>query len=314
MQIHQKLYSRSWVQAILFIVIIELTGRAYAGTCSLPPMAPARYQFTYIEIPGNTFIAPFTPTGQGVTAGFYNDDQGGQHGFLWENGQVFYLITPNGNSFTPASGLNGHGEVVGSIIDSDGKAHAYVYATQDGTWTTLPDLPGLPGLGNESINNAGIVVGSEGPPTQGNVGYIWDGKTYSFFSVPGVDIMTGIGTFPMGVNNKGQICGQYSDHQGRIHGFIKDGASYATVDVPGADQTWCIAMNNQGDVVGVYYVFGDNFQEQGYLLHDGQFYTFRTPGYGALTGINDQGVVTGAYTDSSNGLWHGFIATPHGKP
>jgi len=117
----------------------------------------------------------------------------------------------------------------------------------------------------------------------------------------------------MGMNDQGQICGQYQDLQGNIHGFIKSGSNYTTVDVPGADQTWCIAMNNHGDVVGVYYVFDpNNFQEHGYILHKSQFLTFPTPGLGALTGINDQGVVAGCYTDG-DGPWHGFIATPHGN-
>jgi hypothetical protein len=214
---------------------------------------------------------------------------------------------------TNQTGLNNHGQVVGILGEPDGSSHIYVYSIQHGTWTILPDVPGAPGYANESINNAGIVVGSEGPPTQGNVGFIWDGKTYSFFTVPGADVLTGVGTFPMGMNDKGQICGQYSDEQGITHGFIKDGSQYTTVDVPGADQTWCISMNNQGDVVGVYYVFEpSNFQEHGYLLHKGQFYTFPTPGFGALTGINDQGVVAGTYT-LGDGPWHGFIATPHGN-
>jgi hypothetical protein len=66
-------------------------------------------------------------------------------------------------------------------------------------------------------------------------------------------------------------------------------------------------------VVGVYYIFGDDFQEHGYILSKGRFFTFPTPGFGALTGINDQGMVAGCYNDGINVPWHGFVATPHGK-
>jgi len=173
------------------IAAIRLGGITYGGPGSIPPLTTTQYQFTYIEIPGNTFMAPFTPTGQGITAGFYNDSQGGQHGFLWQNGQVSYLITPDGNSLTPASGLNNHGQVVGSIVDSDGSNQPYIYSIQRGTWLSLPEVPGLPLLGNEAINNAGIVVGSGFEGTQGNTGYIWDGSAYSFFTVPGADESTG---------------------------------------------------------------------------------------------------------------------------
>lgn len=312
MQILQQIQSTTVIQAFAFGVVLHSAGTTFAASGNTPPPTVTPYQFTYIEIPGNTFMAPFTPTGQGTTAGFYNDSEGGQHGFLWRDGQVSYLITPTANTFAPASGINNHGQVVGSIVNPDGSNTPYIYSVQEGTWTVLPDVPNLPLLGNQSINNAGIVVGSGFEGTLGNVGYIWDGTSYSFFTVPGADESGGVGTFPMGMNDRGQICGQFQDLQGNVHGFIKDGSRYIAVDVPGADQTWCIAMNNHEDVVGVYYVFDPIFQEQGYILHKGQFFTFPTPGFGALTGINDSGVVAGTYTEGLNDPWHGFIATPHG--
>jgi len=294
------------------ICIGALTCSANAATGSLPPLTTTSYQFSYIEIPGNLFLAPFMPTEQGSTAGFYIDSQGASYGFIWQDSKVTPLNVPDGNN-TGASGINDHGQVVGNFVDSSGNNHDFIYSIQHGTWTILPEVPGLPLLSNVTINDAGIVVGSGFYGTTANVGFIWDGNSYSFFSVPGADETQGLGTSPLGMNDRGQICGLHQDTQGAVHGFIKDGSNYTTVDVPGADQTWCFGINNQGDVVGVYYVFAPDFQEHGYILSKGRFFTFPTPGFGALTGINDQGMVAGCYNDGINVPWHGFVATPHGK-
>jgi uncharacterized membrane protein len=200
-----------------------LMNSADAATGNLPPLTSTSYQFSYIEIPGNTFLAPFMPTGQGSTAGFYIDSQGASHGFIWQDSQVTPLNAPDGNN-TGATGINDHGQVTGNFVDSSGNNHDFVYSIQHGTWTILPEIPGLPLLSNVTINNAGIVVGSGSYGTAANVGFIWDGNSYSFFSVPGADETQGVGTSPLGMNDRGQVCGLYQDTQGTVHGFIKDGS------------------------------------------------------------------------------------------
>ncbi len=290
------------------VAIINSGTVVRAATGNPPPPTPTEYQFTTFDEPGAVFLAPVGLNNQGTSCGFYETPLG--HGFLWSNGSLVNLDAPGWTETWP-TGINDVGVVTGSYDDLV-TSHEFLYRVKDGKWTQLPDIAGLPFLSNSAINNQGTVVGSYYFAGEGNVGWIWDGKSYSFFTAPGAYEESGDGTNPLGINDRGQITGFYADDEGFTHGFLKEGSTFTTFDVPGADFTEAFSINNQGDIVGTYYIIGTPYYpEQGFILHGGVFYTFPLPGYGGLTTINDRGEVAGTYWDPAvDNDWHGFVAKP----
>jgi probable HAF family extracellular repeat protein len=106
----------------------------------------------------------------------------------------------------------------------------------------------------DGINSQGIAVGSAGTgnisATSNNVAWIWDGRTYSFFTVPG---STGFGTTAGCINSPGQVVGYFEDASDMFHGFLKNGSTFTQIDVPGAIATFAYGINNRADVVGWYF-------------------------------------------------------------
>ncbi len=314
MQIRRQLQAVLVSEALLLLATINSESEAYAATGSPPPPTQAHYHLTIIDIPDQIFMGPFAPNAEGVTGGYYVDSEGHTHGFLWRDGIVTTLDAP-GWVDTGVTAINDLGVVSGEYDDGVSVSHAFLYRIKDGSWTELPTLPGTPIQSNTVLNNKGTVVGSAAkgdvPASYDAAGWIWDGRSYSFFTAPEASA-SGAGTQPLGINDLEQVVGFYADDLGADHGFLKDRKSITSFDVPGADWTWPFGINDEGDIVGTYYIFSPSYVEQGFILHEGQFHTFEVPGNnGGLTGINNRGVMSGTYADS-NGIWHGFIATPEG--
>ena len=142
--------------------------------------------------------------------------------------------------------------------------------------------------------------------TFNNVGWIWDGRAYSFFTVPGA---AGFGTTAGGINAPGQVSGYFQDASGGFHGFLKHGSTFTQIDVPGATNTFAYAINNRQDLAGWYEDQQHHFH--GFVLSGGTFMTIDVPGSLAtlVTGINNNGELVGLWFDSS--ATHGFLASHH---
>jgi uncharacterized membrane protein len=117
--------------------------------------------FTTIDEP-NAGTAPgqgTSPEGinaSGVIAGFYEDANSVQHGFLLRDGVFTTIDDPAGVLGSAALGLNDHGQVSGVYVDAGGVAHGYVLS--GGQFTTI-DPPGAVDGAADAINDAGTVVG-----------------------------------------------------------------------------------------------------------------------------------------------------------
>jgi uncharacterized membrane protein len=313
MQIKRQLRAVLVSEAFLLLATINMGSMACAATGSPPPPTPTQYQFTTFDVPGAAFFAPFGPNIEGLVCGFYENPLG--TGFLWRDGKfvTLDLDAPDWDETWP-SGINDFGVVTGTVDDLTPTSHTFLYRVGDGTWTLLPDIEGKPALGNSVINDWGTVAGSafsvddDGNDYDG-VAWIWDGRSYSFFTVPGANESDSNGTYPFGNNNLGQIVGNYTDENEVLHGFLKDGPAITTIDVPGADTTTASSINDEGVIVGEY-IINTPYTQQGYILHEGHFFTFPLPGPGGPTTINDLGVISGTYLSSVDNNWHGFVATP----
>jgi uncharacterized membrane protein len=95
-----------------------------------------------------------------------------------------------------------------------------------------------------------------------------------------------------GLNDVGQIVGQFTDATGS-HGFVYSAGSLRTIDVPGVRDTGALAINNAGQIVGVF--FDPKGIGHGFLDVDGTLSTIDFPGafFTDARGINDAGDIVG---------------------
>ena len=288
-------------------------GKHGHGGGHLPGGIATNYLFTTIVgIPSYGFgPSAFGINDEGVASGFYPDSSGFIHGFLARDGLAVTVNAPGDWADTYLGGINDSGVVVGNYDDDLTVSHATLYKPLDDRWIELPDIPGIPLNYGNGINNFGFVVGAayEGTPTDytNGVGWLWDGRSYSFIEVPGSS-GTDYGTYAAGINDEGVVVGYYQDSAGVIHGFLKRGPTLTTLDVPGADNTLAVGINDEGDVVGVYYLGAVSY---GFIQHAGDFVTVDVPGAAStqIYGINNLGQISGSYLDTA-GNWYGFTGTP----
>jgi probable HAF family extracellular repeat protein len=325
---------------IFVLLILALPGLI----ASKPAAAQADYQFTVIDARGSSVTNVYGISNNGLVSGTYLDAKGFNHGFIicnfQSNGhgsgqylpssfehvnpachgsalQEGTLVTVDhpGSLDTLLGPANNPGVIIGNY-DNTIVGSAVLYDVRAGTWHPLPDpmvfTAGF-NTGN-GINNAGTVTGSAFDANFNNGrGWVWDGRAYFFFSVPGA---TGVGgTYSSGINDRGQIVGDFEDSNGVRHGFLKEGTDLTIIDVPGARDTVLLSINAQSDIVGFY---GDRSKgvRHGLILRRGRVITVDYPGAAEtwITYINDAGDLAGYYQqDSTIFIQHGFIATPvHG--
>jgi probable HAF family extracellular repeat protein len=313
MQIKRQLQAALVAEAILLLAAINSMSIAFAGGGGPPPATHTHYGFTTIDIPdGVDGVFAYGVNDEGLVSGFYEDSSAYYHGFLWKDGTVRTVDAPGDWADTYLGSGNDLGVVIGNYDDDLTVSHATLYRVWDQTWTRLPDVPGCPLNYGNAINNYGIAVGAayQGTPTDyyGGVGWIWDGRHYSLFTVPEASGLA-YGTYAAGINDSGKVSGLYQDSQNVYHGFLKHGQNITSLDVPGAEDTFAYGINNQDEVVGYYF---DGSAYHGVIMQAGKFVTVDVPGATntQIFGINNRDQIVGWYSDTSNPNGWGFVATP----
>lgn len=84
--------------------------------------------------------------------------------------------------------------------------------------------------------------------------------------------------------------------------------TFTTIDYPGASRTWVSAINNDGTIVGNFFL--DDETPHGFILDAEGFHHYDVPvGYNrgtTFSGLNDVGQMVGIYTDQFRGA-NGFL-------
>ena len=118
-------------------------------------------------------------------------------------------------------------------------------------------------------------------------------------------------TMANGINARGDVVGNYSiwngdGEQWLWRGYMLSKGKLHRVHFPGAMQTSARAINDRGEIVGVWWEVLT--EARGFMLRDGEYTRVEVPGavQTALFGINSSGVATGRWLDGS-GFWHGFF-------
>ena len=124
-------------------------------------------------------------------------------------------------------------------------------------------------------------------------------------------------TMPAAINDAGSITGFYLHSEGAIRSFLRapDG-TIATIDVGDTIcGTYAYSINKDGVVVGTGAYKMDNLCNAHAFVRaaDGSISTFDVPGAVSTGagGINNKGVITGAYLDDDR-ISHGFVRARNG--
>jgi len=221
----------------------------------------------------------------------------------------FQALSVKGAVATEATGINADGQVVGSLQRRQGEELVWrPFSYRDGQYTLYESLEPV-SLRFEGLNGVGHVVTNviHRNDRQAASLIVEDGKRR--LGVPGSEE-----TLANGVNDADQVVGSHvhdPDVQGltTTSGFIWDAQQgYLSVDAADADRlTLLWSINNQGEAVGTY--ADAHFTYHGLIrAADGSLSTLDYPGsdYTQLTGINDQGVITGFYQNPKDHSLRGF--------
>lgn len=93
----------------------------------------------------------------GLVGGFYNDQAGNSHGFLWQSGS-WRTFDVKGAMVTQVLGVNNLGLAVGTYTDSKKVTHGFVYDTRSKSFARI-DAPGSTSTVVNGVNRLGWLVG-----------------------------------------------------------------------------------------------------------------------------------------------------------
>jgi hypothetical protein len=234
------------------------------------------------------------------------------HAFVLKNNK-FTTIDYPGAGWNEANRINDAGVIVGTYGASYESSDEHGFKLVGTTYTSI-DYPGATGTGTTAINKKGEIVGFYFPVSSPEYAqaYLLSGGIFTSISFPGA-----LSTIAWDINNSGEIVGWYIDASNNSHGYLLSAGTFTTIDYPGYTQNYVAGINDSGLIAGGY---GDitsingvqYLWEHAYVYQSGTFTTFDAPfGPSAATQvwrINDQGIITGFYADSS-GTPYGFAAT-----
>lgn len=283
--------------------------------------------FTSFDFPSAVFTAADDINASGQITGWYIDAAGTTHGFI-RDGDNYASIDFPGAPFTSVYGINNQGDIVGRYTLKDVAADKDVrgYLLRDGVFYTI-DFPGAAETRPLGINSLGDIVGIYAYQKQGkHHGFLLRDGVYTTIDFPGSAY-----TDVWSITDSGQIAGRYhSSGNEKFHLFVWTAGSFVEIpDFAGAAQMSPTSisshhseMNGAGDIVTSYADstpvqnnggFNQNMLDSlhGLLLSGGIYTTIDFPGARGTAGfgINDDGVIVGAYQDL-NGRFHGYVRTP----
>jgi len=290
---------------------------------------------------GTGEVKGITPYGEIV--GTMWDSNNVFHGFLRSPFGKYTIFdapgTQNGTVLgTGGLGVNPVGVILGTYVDINNASHGLL-RFPDGTLASFDPADAGTGAyqGTYPANLSGINFLGASVGSSSDANYVWHGYlrapvgTFTIFddSNAGVGADTGQGTLSLGINSAGEISGVYIDENYVFHGYVRTPhGTMIEYDVPGAGTDtfqgtgacWFIAcwggINAAGAITG-FYVDNNNVYHGFIRSRDGNFTTFDAPGAGTIGSlgggqgtqpmtINDEGAVTGFYTDANN-VVHGFL-------
>jgi len=165
-------------------------------------MAAEEYTITDPGTLGDNWSRAGAVNGTGQVVGSSSIPNSAMHAFLWSDGNMIDLGTPQGFSVSSAASLNDSGQVVAT---TQGKFQSeYAYLWENGMWTYPGSLPNLAYSATADINNSSQIAGYSFMlgPGGGFRGWLWNnGVLTDLGSLGGEDSLAA------SINELGQIVG-----------------------------------------------------------------------------------------------------------
>jgi hypothetical protein len=291
--------------------------------------------FPFPGYPEGTFLEGINSQGEAV--GYYirrNPDRGYvYHGLIRSPQGVITTIDFQGAGTGNEQGtfladINNSGTILGGYIDSFGERH-FVLLSKKGEVTRF-EVPGSGGegayyvintIGADRLNNAGETTGTFRDSDGVRHGWVRSKQgMVTVIDAPGAGTAADQGTITNGINEEGSISGSTIDENNVQHGIIRDrNGNFTVFDAPGAANgggTSVSSLNASNTAVGNYWdATGKSY---GFVrTADGTFTSFdlSLPGsrrsYGTyVTGINNQGWLTGWFIDNEDYGDRSFVIIP----
>jgi len=227
--------------------------------------------------------------------------------FVLDKGRFTAFDAP-GQGAAEFQRINDRGEIVGAYGKERGLGG---YLRDRGGRFTEITVPGAASTAPLDLNDRGEIVGNYQVEVGGTVhAFLRDKRGgFSTIQVPGA-----VQTQAYGINNHGQVVGDYYQADGVPHGYLWERGRIRTIDGPVGTGATLTAINDQGQILGLYADPGDAPGTiDGFLLSRGRYTTIDDPD-AVLTlplGINDRGEIAGfsaaefAATEDSDA--HGFV-------
>jgi YVTN family beta-propeller protein len=217
--------------------------------------------FVTIDPPGSVSTIALGINEDGVIVGQWTAVSGTLHGFTRSASGIFKTIDFPGAVDTVLFGINAVGDMVGAY-DLGDQTTAIAFELKGGVFTSFED-PAAPPMQTQAndINAHGLVLGLYADIASNLHGFTRhpDGH-FQNFDFPGAD-----NTLPWKLNDLGQAVGGYFTNFPQ-HGFVlKDAAdadgpasasNYFSFDYPDSRVTGARGINNEGQIVGIYRLFG----------------------------------------------------------
>lgn len=204
-----------------------------------------RGKFTSFMFPGSTDTIASDMNSTGTIVGTYFG-KGVQQAFMVHSGGFHEIKIPGfPNVISVATGVNDHGDVVGTFRTDSSTSHGFLL--HNGKLTIL-SFPGAGITQPVSINNQGVIVGlyDINFPTDPFRGFMWKDGVFSNLNPP----ESGGHSQPEKISNAGDVVGTYiSTIDGAQHGFSFDQGRYTTIDVPDSQSTDVTAVNKFDNVL-----------------------------------------------------------------
>jgi probable HAF family extracellular repeat protein len=282
-----------------------------------PQLLAEGYRFSTIDFPDSEWTELQGINARGVIVGYYGDSEGVQRAFRLHNGTFKTLDMGElaDAPFANARGINARGDIVGNYDDRDGIGHGFLVS--EGRFRRI-DPSGAMLTILEEINNAGEIAGSWFDQDFNRTHFIRRGGRFLPLEFPADTD----GVVRSLQDNGRVMVGYMTGPDFGATGFIRrKNGEFEVIPHPEDPAGGCAgfrSINQAGDIVGSFAVIGPDeecyppFREShGFLLRDGEFTYVDYPGIASTepTGINDDGVVIGRYTDA-DGRVHGFKAVP----
>ena len=198
--------------------------------------------YTSLDFPGATATLAEGINNAGVISGEYETNSSTEtHGFIYENGVYTSYEYPGFTGQTNGQGINNNGETVGfyqfnspeGFFNNSGGFSSFGYP-QTGA-TTFP----------HALNDSGEAVGYYRIYSDGEIGFVYSGGTFTTFTYP-----NSYETFGGGINNLGVVAGYANLNTGYSAGFLWQNGQFTAINSTASPLP--NGINNNGQLVGTY--------------------------------------------------------------